>query len=266
MLTINFLGICGHYRDVVPGLPHRVVLPNASQIHIGLLNVGLEQEVPYYLLPHYVMLRAGSIPLTVPGIAKYGWVYSSVRLQVLNAVDQPLSYDSSYYETRPIEDFVPRFEYSQEVVLGGRAAAYFDVHGGVVSSSRGAGGAGYTTIAIQTDGKPKLGLTPFDSTTTVAIEIEDTLTVGNVDFDSNNEDGPFDFLLHYLAAERGIPRTLSFPTPGMGAKPPRKTPCEIADALRAFAGCMETGSPSFNQMRRITPDVHFESCSDTRYP
>ncbi|MEA2571173.1 MAG: hypothetical protein QOI24_3174 [Acidobacteriota bacterium] len=269
-LTITFKGICGHYRNVVPGVPHRVVLPDASQVRMGLISIGNGPPSAYYLLPHYVVLTTGDRSVTVSGIADGGYVYSSVRLQVLNALDQVLSYDASYYQTCPIEDYVPRFEYSHEVVLGGRAAAYFDVHGGVVKSFGGDGVAGYTTIEIQTDGPPMLGLTPFGtetlSATTVRLPIENTLSVGNVDYDPDHEDGPFDFLLHYLAAERGIPQILSAPTPGMGSIPPTKKTKEIADALRDFAGCMDTGRPSARQIANIHALVHYESCSDTRYP
>jgi hypothetical protein len=165
--------------------------------------------------------------------------------------------------------------------MGGRATAYFDIDGGVFESWQGpsqdpgeADGAFYTTVAIKTDGPPMLALTVFGSKEFPAITrttpVGNELTVANADWDSTDEDKQFDFLLHYLCAERGIPQVLAAPTPGLykgGCAPPSVDRKQIQAALTKLGASIASGHPS-NQsdVSARSAVVLTTSCSDTKYP
>lgn len=264
-LKITFKGICGHYTGVVPGVPHRVVMPDASSVRFGMVrcpdgNLGL--PMAYCLLPHQVMWSTPDTQTTL---------LAPARMRVVNATaDRIMDYRSSYAETvPPISDYVPRFNYSREVVLAGRAAAYFDVFGGKVTASPTSTGAVTVQIEIETDGDPVFGLMPFGLNGFNAKEEKHTfpsgtkLTVANSDIDQCDEDKPFDFLLHYLAAEEGIPALLQKATPGLGDFPKSQDWQEMATALRGLACVIEKHGP---RCEGTGFGVMNASCSDTRYP
>jgi hypothetical protein len=279
-LTITFKGICSHYTDVVPGVRHRVVMPNASQVRMGLVTLGGVPPMAYYLLPHYVSLFTGlprdETPLPdVEGIVRDGYIYSSARLYVANASANQEPNVDAWKGTPCIVDYVPDFKLSNEVVMGGRAVAYFDIDGGVFTALQEPprpDGAFYTTVAIQTDGPPMLALTPFGSrefpARTVTVPVGNTLTVANADWDTTDEDRPFDFLLHYLGAERGIPEALSAPTPGLfgGVSSPLDVE-KIQTALTNLGAVIASGHPSSHPAGGARCAVVLTtSCSDTKYP
>jgi hypothetical protein len=57
LLKIHFRGICVHFRHLVPAIPHRVVLPNATALRFGLVDMpGASRTLPYVLAPHFPML------------------------------------------------------------------------------------------------------------------------------------------------------------------------------------------------------------------
>jgi hypothetical protein len=268
-LTITFSGICGHYTGVVPGVPHRVVMPDASGVHFGMVstpggNAGL--PMAYCLLPHQVIWMTGPVdnPDQRPNFL------APSRLRVVNAVDSKMDYMSSYCETVPrISDYVPRFNYSRDVVLGGRAAAYFDIFGGTVTALTSCKGVVTVLITMETEGAPVLGVTPFaldgSSVKEQSITLESNeLTIANSDIETQNEDKTFDFLLHYLAAEEGLPLVLRQATPGMGDVPKGQSWHDMADALRGLACVVEHHGPGGSES--TPPRVMNASCSDSRYP
>lgn len=306
-ITITFAGICTHFRGVVPGVPHRVVLPNATGIHFGLLRTqhgfiktekGLEPTKPkpgsfgsYYLLPHFpVVLEVPKVEnvgtlggTTVPNLIENGVIVSGARLQIANpAAGQPLH--ENLEGVPSIRDFVPDYQFSQEVVLGERAAAYFDIFAGTVSAHNpnGASGATGVKVKIETDGPPMLLVTPFggagSSVEPILYPIPSgyDLTVANIDVDPYDDDKPYDFLLHYLTSNRGIPQLLS------GAKPevlpglwvdktgalPRTSHPVIAERLTLLAVTIATGIPTPEQMIGMgkATMVLGVSCSDSQYP
>lgn len=274
-LTITFAGICSHFRDVVPGIPHRVVIPDTSAVRFGYIQLA-EQDEParYFVLPHFAIIRTGpkTSTFSVPHLIQDGYIYRGARLTVLNAIENELTYEHSYHQTPSIRHYVSDYNISEDVVLGGRAAAYFDVYAGAVSTVRPKpDGAIHVVVTMHTDGPPRLLVTGFGSADTPSrpfvVELDSPdLLVGNMELDAADTDPTFDYLLHYLTARGGIPAVLARPTPGMGPRPNNKSPHQIARALEGLAKVIEHGGPTREQVMQISPDDLTPACSDTRYP
>jgi hypothetical protein len=289
-LTVRFAGICTHFRrGAVAGVPHRVVLPDASRFITDLLTVA-ESPVPepilYYLMPHFPQLEVwkAQVPLNVPAFeqtgsmaVKDGDILTRIRLQVANAIDRELSYADDD-DTPSLSSFVNNYTFSTDVVLNGGAACYFDLFGGKVCSTVTPGGATQTFIEIETDGPPELLVTPLASSTAYAPigasrlllgdHPEVTLIVKNLEVAErerklDHQGGAFDFLLHYLTASGGIPRTLKSVTPGM--RHTNLVSATRADLARALQGM---GDILRHPTKRVLvhPDEVTPSCSDSRYP
>ncbi len=310
-LNINFRGICTHFRNVVPGIPHRVVLPSAEAIRFGIVHCPpfetFATPPDYYLTPHFSLLSTPGGPIPdIDGIllssANTGnpninpnnsYLIGAARIQVANPVDdagQP-AYSSSYTTTKSLREFVPDYEYSEEVVQGGRATCYFDIFNGQIGSGLTADGASSVSIQMSTDGPPQLWVMPIQPLTAgtppqllqLAPDLLGvstvTLTVGNLELNSAETDDPqFDYLLHYLTASGGIPRVIAKWTPGM-TDPKPHTVAEFAAGINGFATIINppvtggTGQSATTRLEallaaiaKINPDDVTPSCSDSRYP
>jgi hypothetical protein len=148
-VRVHFRGICTHFCGVVPGVAHRVVLPDAWNIGSGFIEIdGSPGRFPYLLLPHmpvvYTDCESYSIAevirrlvdqpdLTIPNLMFHGILFGAVQLRIANAIDTTICYSESYEKLHSLVTFAPEFSYSSEVVLGGRASAYVDFYGGNVS-------------------------------------------------------------------------------------------------------------------------------------
>jgi hypothetical protein len=298
VLKIQFAGICTHFRfGVVPGVPHRVVLPDAVNFLTGFLNVTDvgpgSGPVLYYLLPHFAQLDVAghhAAKLYVPPLLPHGGpvlrngdVLSGIRLQVLNAIDREMVYLD---EGAPkLTDYDPRYRFSTDVVLEGRAACYFDLYGGTVQTCIVKGGASQTIVQVRTDGPPLLLVTalgaPNASTAprsyTLPLPLaegatEVTLTVSNLeaaieeDANIDFEGGAFDFLLHYLTARGGIPQNIRTVTPGLlPTQLVSASPEDLTSALNALASLIGPPDPA-SRRRLITADEATPSCADSQYP
>lgn len=280
-LTIYFRGVCAHFRGVVPGVPHRVVLPDASAIRRG--TIAIDGESHHYVLPPHTAYVSPSLPtdppchdITVPGLIEKGHIYVGVRLEIVNAKG-PLEYEDvedrtpetgDFDEIPQLTDVDPLYYPSVETVFGGRALCYLDVFHGQIRSALD-GGARHARIVVRTEGTPLLQVTPLtgdpsDFAPKVPTIPIDTghLTIGNTSPQCESA-GDFDFLLNYLTAHGGIPRRL-----------PRKTiflPPGV-DA-RAMSDCVAQAAAGFTQFRADVsklPTGKFDgptpACSDTRYP
>lgn len=313
-LTIRFRGICTHFRNVVPGIPHRVVLPRSAAIQFGIVHCPPPLSAPvaegpaippdYYLTPHFSFLGTpgGPIPpidgILVPAPKAPGstinsfnsYLIGAARIHVANPLDdtgQP-AYLPSYTTTRSLREFVPDYEYSNEVVQGGRATGYFDIFNGLIGSGLTTGGASTVSIIMQTDGPPQLLLLPIQPLAagtpphplTLVPDTPEarsvTLTVGNLELTSRETDDPqFDYLLHYLSATGGIPRVIAKWTPGM-LDPQPQTAKVFAQGINGFAAILDPslgrGEPVVLQdailaaIANIDPEEVTPSCSDSRYP
>lgn len=225
-VTVEFRGISTHFRDTVPGVPHRVVLPRSSAWSPGFIHwPDLGELVPYFLPPHfsYVYCKDGQKGepqhLPGPGILN-SWIYGGVRLQIANAIGPPLEYEASFDERVPrVATFVPNYQYSGDVVLGGRAECYFDVFCGTVASYLHVNAA-RTTITMETEGPPRLQITPLSPIPGVPLKnvaVQPYVVVGNSSQDTM--DASLDFLWHFLTCREGIPEELAQLPYGAGAAP-----------------------------------------------
>jgi hypothetical protein len=279
LLTINFHGICVHFKNVLPGIPHRVVLPDAMAVRFGTVSVATQPDdappAAYYLLPHYAFLR----PEPTSEIAgDHTRVLDGVHLQILNpSKHQPTADPVDPLQPFSLRQYAPStLTYSDEVVMGGRAAAYFDLYGGAVETKAMPAGARYTSVTIETDGPPQLRSTTFPGShggvqSEVLTIDAPVLTIANMDFDAPDEDDNVDFLLNYLVARDGIPRFLERPVPGMGNDPQSVTAQQIA---RKLEGLAERIGGSVADGRWVTKDqiiaaelyVLTASCSNSQWP
>jgi hypothetical protein len=240
---------------------------------------GQGTTVPYYLLPHFPYVQgftSGGNPITVPGVIYEGVLYDGATLKIVNAIGDQVKY-TSYDDTPSISGFVSQYNYSEDVVLGGRAGCYLDVLTGTVSTIPAVGdGPSHIMIEIQTDGPPLLQVSPFSSRATAAktvtVQLESVtddlvfqLGVGNTDIDSGDTVQNFDFLLHYLTARGGIPNVITLAPPGMTDDPPRQSESEMANALRGLAAIIANGGRPTAAMLRQMYDLT-SACSDSRYP
>jgi hypothetical protein len=205
---------------------------------------------------------------------KDGDVVVGIRLQVTNTIDREMSYAGE--ATPRLASFVHGYTLSTDVVLHGRAACYFDLFGGKVSSHPAPGGAMQTWVEITTDGPPELLVTPLASSTSpitaarlpLGDEPEVTLMVKNLEVADrerklDHQGGAFDFLLHYLTATGGLPRSFKSLTPGMGPNNLiSATREDLARALTGMGDILRKPSPR----ALIHPDDLTPSCSDSQYP
>jgi hypothetical protein len=286
-LTFRFRGICTHFRyGVAAGVPHRVVLPDATQVMAGVVTVQnvTPEPVFYYLTPHFpqLELESGSTALTIPGLIHNGDIVSGVRLQVINAVDREMSYLDD--RVPRLTEFVPDYNFASEVVLGGRAMCYVDLYGGTVWSEQPADPERplQLFIKVSTEGPPELLVSPLLSPGKPAISYrlplaregeppDVTLFVKNLEAvlerPSEEQSGEFDYLLHFLTARGGIPETVVRPTPGMPKTPRSATKERFAHALHQLGDLLlppPAGAPS---KRTLLGDLDVTpSCSDSGYP
>ena len=291
-LTIIFAGICTHFRQgVAAGVPHRVVLPDATNFVTGYLTVPDAPapdrgRVLYYLMPHYAQLELDGGPeIQVPSLigsdgpaVKDGDILAPIRLQVVNAVDQKLEYAGEDF-TRSLTEFVPDYTFSSDVVLNGRAACYFDLYAGRVSSYLVQDGASQTRVEMTTDGVPELLVTPLASSSSGPVrsyrlqlssdqEVEEvTLTVKNLELagaepNLDEQGGAFDYLFHYLTARGGIPQTIQQLTPGMQPENlVSVTQEELAGTFTSIAAALGTGKRTLVFAYQASP-----ACADSNYP
>jgi hypothetical protein len=271
-LSIHFHGICTHFRGIVPGVPHRVVLADTMSILGGAITVGTNPAAPYMFSPHIPLLlpgKGGSLKGEAPGYLDGGLITNGIRLQILNARDKELTYPDQAFENDipSLSTFMPTYRPSTEVVYAGRASAYFDVFAGEVRT-RSKGQAYHTAIDVHTDGDPILLVTPLagDPHASPAPSFQLTVTgtevlkVANYCLDTNE----FDFLLNYVTAEGGIPRVVNagFPLeqPGVAAPADREA-------------MLRPGGLNAALLAELEAALYFEefigtslACSDSRYP
>lgn len=253
-LEVIFSGVSTHFRNgVVAGIPHRAVLPDASHFFTDYISIGSADQLLYYLNPHFAQLEIGSeqVDFTIPGLmTKNGYVRSGVRLQVGNGIPNgDLRTTDCLMEKQSLSTYAPSYEYSSDVVVGGRAACYFDFDYGCakwLKPELPLIPAWRFSITVETEGYPWLLVTPLNATADAPsftrLELGKsphvTLRVKNVELhreESADENlGEFDFLFHYLTARGGIPKRVVAKTPGLESLV-SATGDNIASALKELA-------------------------------
>jgi len=236
-LTITFSGICTHFWGVIPGVPMRTVLPNAAAANLRAVAMMPADEpavaMSYNTMPHVALLviTDNQVP---PNIIGEPLVLAGARLEVVNTDFSA----NPQVPTRPdggfsLTSYVENFAFSDDVVLNGRAACYFDTFAATNVTVNGTGQqARSTTVTMDTTGTPLLLVTPFPGSLmqmqrkppnppgqswVIPINSPSQLWVMNVDFNSSPAAANVacDFLLNYLVALGGIPNQVISPTPGM---------------------------------------------------
>lgn len=291
-LEIQFRGVCTHFwNHAVPGIPHRVVLPDAGPLRAGELSFAdatdPTQSFPYFLLPHFAGVAMTGQTFTQTGIVDDGLLSKGAHLRVANAVDNGIIWDPSFQQVAQLTTFLTDYAPSNDVVTGARASAYFDIFSGTVSSFCD-GDDLRVSVLVETEGPPLLRIspmTPDDQTLpSIAFTLGDRavvgpqppLLIGNVSpFCLDGCD--FDFLLHYLTEVSGLPRVLTSPAPGMpGGLQTCPTALEAVarkhdhpDPVESLKKLIEFGWPSKLLLEELLLLEDFEttaSCSDSRYP
>lgn len=286
-MEINFFGVCTHFwNHFIPGIPHRVVLADATPLRTGVLTgpfplllnpVGDPNNNPanpsswihYTLMPHFPIITQTvdgiTTPLTWPGLLdEFGRLITPSVLKITNAIPG-VTYEPAFTdEVASLESFLTDYVPSTDVLTGGRVSAYFDLTGGTISAVTKPGGATRVTADVGTNGTPQLEITPLTVAdlefTNLAFEITgSSLNISNVGL-TCSESSEYDYLLHYLTAVAGIPRVLDAPVPGMGDT----DPCD--DARIALQNLLNTSNYP-HDIPKIQEDVDTSaSCSDSRYP
>jgi hypothetical protein len=284
-MQIWFRGVCTHFHhSVLPGIPHRVVLPDATPMRFGLITQPSVDSPPtttnsYVLMPHAPNISVAApwtMNFEIPGIINSdGYLYTSSRLEILNIIETTVTYPSdppdpfgSFMDTvLEIASFVPHYDYSGEVVLGGRASAYFDLFGGNITTFTESEGAVRVIATVTTDGPPVLQITPFSTmgeplpraVLTLPgdpIPSSTSLLIGNVG--PFCADGQYDYLLHFLTGLGGIPTSVLKTLPGI---------TEAKDCIPPAEAVQLLVDHKFPKSLPILTDVELmESCSDSRYP
>jgi hypothetical protein len=296
-LEIHFRGACTHFHhNFVPGIPHRVVLPNADRFFPGLLtgpfpdylNPPFDPKDPaswihYWLMPHKPTLAISDLleqPFTTPGLFNdRGELITPSRLQIVNTIDEWVSYPEGQFlkHVHSLPEFFAGYVPSADVVTGGRASAYFDFYGGQITSFLHGDDIRVKAV-VATDGPPVLQVTPLDgSNQTVAAKnftIEsDTaptiLVVGNVGCACEGAMSQYDFILHYLTCQTGIPREVTKRLPGMIQGLPPSQMEELPGAMKILADMVMPGQAAPPPLKLQPPSWLLDlsaSCSDSRYP
>jgi hypothetical protein len=217
-VNVYFHGVCTHFFGVVPGVPQRVVLPDASAFRFGLLRVPRYGQGSFALMPHFPILRLVDLTvqeqINIPTVIERGNIVNSVHLQIANAVGPAPVPDLAAKGVPPLRKFVHDYVYSEEVVSGGRAAAYFDVHHAANEEVKTFENGGQEVIVtIETEGAPILRATPFGGMphdfpliASGAKSESVNLWVANQGMDCDSDQNNFDFVLHYLTGRGGIPQ------------------------------------------------------------
>lgn len=306
-LTFRFAGVCTHFREgIVPGVPHRVVLGDLTKFQVGSLKIDGSSQDPvlYYTTPHFAQLdlkgKGASVCgeplpdidqaepdlkelLTIPHMLSNGDIGSGVRLQVINATDVGMTgnLDGIY----SLRDFFPNYAPSSEVVLKGRASCYLDLFGGCtwVTQPDDQSKSPVVWIRVATDGPPKLLFTPLissvsppqpimlpedtapdDNFTMFVKNLEDQSSVGLAsDFDQ----GIYDYLLHYVTAQGGIPQILSQRPPGLAGlgELPNATLTDIGTSFQIMGNALLHTNPTARRNLAVVNSVT-PACADSMFP
>ncbi|HEX8254183.1 MAG TPA: hypothetical protein VF846_13645 [Thermoanaerobaculia bacterium] len=280
-LKITCRGVLTHFIEGFCGVPHRIVLPDATAIRFGQIDIpqpgGGGATANYYTVPHFPFITPNPLPDATGDTDAF--LLSGMRVTVANATErQWLTYDRSFKDLIcSLRDFVPHYVPSAEVVLGRRAACHFDVTRGRIraelheTSGEVPVEVPVVVIEIETDGKPALRFEPFSEGVMpydlILATDEASMVLANLEIDAPADAPQFDYLLHYLTDSAGIPRILSRPTPGMSDQPQSQSDEQIAAALTKLARFIGGQPPTSAEVHHVgTAMGTTVACADSRFP
>ena len=256
-LNITFAGICTHLDGIVSGVPMRTVLPNALSVRFGELWIAeIANQSPrraeYYLMPHVPYISDSPVWGVPPRPCRLPRVLDGRYLKIVNATGERLHF--AMKDGFSLTDYVFDFALDDDVVLGGRAACYFDIFHGCAWTEGIGDEPRITRVRMETDGPPVLAVSTLPGSAPSAcgdyyeIDIQPNqagayeLFVTNLDYDTATEYRNFDFLFNYLVAEGGLPTMLRKPTPGMPRDPSKLTMKYLGEKLKALGEYIRTDS------------------------
>lgn len=221
-ITIYFIGICTHMREVVsalPGLRHRTVLVN-GRVPREINGNPVPSHVPRLCIaPSDLMVNGVGAKDTCPeGLLE--WDLRGARVEIANAVGEEVHYEDSYDCCIPhlavlTPDLPPP---SKEVVLAGdpdKASCYFDASSGVFSAGYVANGAATAVLKVETRDMPIVRVHKFGGADTDEFRLRDGAEIALTNVGAElGEDDSNDFLLHYetaqsIPANAGIPMNIA---------------------------------------------------------
>lgn len=246
-LTVTISGVCVNVFDYVPGVPMRTVLPDAMSVRFGsLLMPGDNKDyidVSYYLMPHVATVRTSLLGggQSIGVGTENGQLFGSY-ISVLNAKPQPfvrVAPEDGY----KLGDYASQVHPSPDVVLNGRALAYFDCFGGTVQTLGSGNEPRTAQVTIVTEGTPRVSITSLPGTSTPVDSTPfetNELYISNLDLEPATEDAEFDFLLNYLVTQEGIPRVLTRRVPGLSPQPREFSLERLGERMRSLGLFLQT--------------------------
>jgi hypothetical protein len=215
-IQIFFQGVAVHLIGAIPGVPCRVVLPDATASYL------YEDTV---LDRHFTSFQWESPDGThnrVPFFREYFTVGNP-------AAGQDFKLDPSMACLYHLDNWVPNLQLSSEVIYAGRTALYFDIFYGTLACHRMEKGALFTSLTIDTVDDPYLIEVPFHY---ASFDFDPTpptpkpwpfpsgvnaISVTNMG--DGCPEGKNDFALSFLVTRGGIPKGLK-DLPGQDPGPP----------------------------------------------
>ena len=269
-LTVRFHGICTHFRDVIAGVPHRTVFPDATPWRRGRVNIGHQPERDYTILPHFTVICTPEGSINVPPLIHSGRIVRGVRLQIVNATGE-LTYDDSFEDIPALTDYVPHYRPSTEVVHGGRAMCYFDVFSGrvtteVIKNER------HTVITMPTNGTPVLQVTPLVAEFPVqpafvwTHELDSPMLTVMSASRQCRKHSSLDFLLNYLTGQGGIPHAVKSTFPLAERQSDSSRPAEPRHIISEEDLVPPPPEDLCRCLGAAVEEGELLMCSDSRYP
>lgn len=231
-ITVYFVGICTHLREVVDGVPHRVVLVHEEQ-DVSINGYRIRSHKPYFGLERGEVV-SGELPREP----------RRVVLSIENGAGDPPSYDDDYdcaiFSLQRLVDRVLPLNRGVAIQRAKPASVYFDVANGDFTAGLIPGGATAAKLTVETAGNPVISIAPMDGGNPSLVE----LTSGSVLIIQNDAGAlsahhDADFLLHYHIVE-SIPPDARFPE-----KPPNCPGLEVfpIPVNELGAGCSNSNYP-----------------------
>ncbi|HYI08723.1 MAG TPA: hypothetical protein VEK57_06605 [Thermoanaerobaculia bacterium] len=217
---VHFVGICTHRTDKFPlpqGIFAPVIQPPGTEASVVLVNASYGANIAGNPIPpHQAMLIIdprfiASTPDKVHGTTTVsgGWVLQGVEMEIVNNAQRELTVTPDYYLMPSLTTSadVGALHLDRLTVDDGGAAAVFRTTGGTLDGFQYSDEAVLGRFSIETDGRPKLRITPSwnpDKSTEITLqsaiiggkELDPVIAISNTGID---DDESFDFLLHYGA-------------------------------------------------------------------
>lgn len=226
-VQIYFYGVAVHLIGVIPGVPCRIVMPDATASY--LYSTGEECLKDTVELDRHFTFMEWEDPT--------GWQHEKFyreRMMIGNPdTSKDFKLDPSMGWIYHLPNWIPNLQLSSEVIYAGRTALYFDVLYGTLAAHRNTvNGPVYTSLTVETEEgePPQLLRVPFhyasydfDPQPPDVIEWNDMPSVLHISNSGKGCSDPkncYDFALSFLVTRGGIPCGMK-DLPGANGGPPK---------------------------------------------